>query len=238
MKKWLVNFLRTLAGLLLLFLTAGLLWTLAALPKPYSLENQLLPFLLSFAAGGVWFTFVSRLQVFYVFGHELTHWFAAKLFLRHTGDLKVSTKGGSVAVQNPNLWITLAPYFVPFYTLAWLLVYAIFRFAYGPPTALVQKLLFAGCGLTFAFHAVLTVQSLLQEQADLKAHGRFPSLALILFFNTLFVSAGMLTVGGQWRAGADLYVNRLGLEWRGVAGAVEWLYEAGLATAGWLQGWL
>ena len=50
----------------------------------------------------------------YVFGHELTHWLTARLFRRRTGAFHVGGDRGYVMVERPNVWITLAPYFVPF----------------------------------------------------------------------------------------------------------------------------
>ncbi len=237
MKKWLVQLMRAAMGLVLLFLTAGLVWTMAALHLYQKLpwETMAFPAVGGFLGGLLFFTLVSRVLVVYVFGHELTHWFAAKLFLRETGDVTIGSKGGSVAVQKPNIWITLAPYFIPFYTLLWVLVYGIFRFGYGEPNSLVLKILYSGIGFTYAFHVVLTVHSLLREQADLKANGGFLSTSLILFFNVLLLAVGLLTATGQWRHGADQFVNKLGLEYRGVAGAVEWTWEKVMSLAAWIQ---
>lgn len=235
MKKFFVTLMRILTGTLLLFLTAGMIWTLAVLHLRFSMETVVIPAAAAFIGGLLFFTLVNRVLVLYVFGHELTHWFAAKFFLRETGDMKVGTKGGSVAVQKPNIWITLAPYFIPFYTIIWLLVYGIFRFGYGAPNSLVLKILFAGIGLTYAFHVVLTIHSLLQEQADLKQHGRYLSISLILFFNVLLLGAGLLTAAGEWRHGADLFTEKLGLEYRGVTAAGEWLYDQVMSAYAWIQ---
>jgi hypothetical protein len=238
MKTFLIGLLRFAIGLALLFVAAGLVWTLSVVPLGgVDRENVAWPALIGFGGGVLFFTLVSRVLVLYVFGHELTHWFAAKLFLRETGDVEVGSSGGSVAVQKPNIWITLAPYFIPFYTLVWIGIFGIFHFAYGsPPPPLALKVVYAGIGLTYAFHVTLTAYSLLREQADLRAHGQFMSLALILCTNVLLLTAGLLTVSHRWNEGSQVFVRRLGLEWQGLATATAWTTEQATALAHWVGG--
>lgn len=227
MPKILLALLRATLALILLFLTAGLIWTLVVLPLHVDASTVGWPALLGFLAGVIFFTLVSRVLVVYVFGHELTHWFAAKFFLRETGDLQVGTKGGSVAVAKPNIWITLAPYFVPFYTLIWIGIYGLYRFAYGQaPPAAVLRVAYGGIGFTYAFHVVLTIYSLTREQADLRAHGPFLSLSLILFFNTLILAAGLLTVSNAWGRGVEAFLRHLGFEYQALLRIAQWLWEA------------
>ena len=52
----------------------------------------------------------------YVLGHELTHALWGLLFGARVSKLRVGTSGGSVTLSKSNVWITLAPYFFPFYT--------------------------------------------------------------------------------------------------------------------------
>ena len=235
MKDFLLAIVRFIVGLALLFIAAALVWTLCVLPLGnVSRENVAWPALIGFGCGVLFFTLVSRILVLYVFGHELTHWFAAKLFLRDTGDVEVGSSGGSVAIQKPNLWITLAPYFVPFYTLVWIGIFGIYRFAYGyPPPAMALKIVYAGIGITYAFHVTLTVYSLLREQTDLRHHGQFMSLALILCVNILVLTAGLLTVSHRWTQGSQFFVKRVGLEWQGVANASHWVAEQSTALFAW-----
>lgn len=238
MKTVVVALLRFVAGLALLFLAAALLWTLCVLPMGnVSRENVAWPAFLGFGCGLLFFTLVSRVLVLYVFGHELTHLFAAKVFFRDTGDVEVGSSGGSVAVQQPNIWITLAPYFVPFYTLVWIGIFGIYRFAYGyPPPALALKVVFAGIGVTYAFHVALTVYSLLREQTDLRQHGQFMSLAMILCVNILILTAGLLTVSHRWTEGSQIFVKHLGFEWQGVASATTWSADQATALGRWVHG--
>lgn len=53
----------------------------------------------------------------YVLGHELTHALWGLAFGARVSRLKVGAKGGSVQLTKSNVWITLAPYFFPFWTM-------------------------------------------------------------------------------------------------------------------------
>ena len=58
---------------------------------------------------------VSPLRPLYVIGHELTHWLAAKITFRKTGEIKLKWNQGYIEIIEPNGFIALAPYWVPFY---------------------------------------------------------------------------------------------------------------------------
>lgn len=235
MKKILWAVVRSVLGITLLFLTVAVGWMMFSLPLHLPANAVVWPFAVAFGAGAAIFLLVTRMQVLYVFGHELTHWFAAKLFFRETGEVNVGSSGGSVAVQKPNIWITLAPYFVPFYTLLWLGCFAIFRLAYGRTTDTVTQLLFAGIGLTYAYHVVMTLHSLIREQSDLRSNGYFLSLSLVVFANVLFLAVCLVSLGGQWHRSLELIQQKLGLELGGVTTAGEWLYDAGQTAVNWFK---
>lgn len=237
MKSFFFAVLKLLLSLCLLFLTVGLLWTLYLLPLDLDKPNIVWPFLVGLAGGVVFFTLVSRVLFLYVFGHELTHWFVAKLFLRKTDGMRVESRGGSVAVQQPNIWIILAPYFVPFYSLLWILIYGVFRFGYGapaPPT--MSKIFYAGLGITYAFHVVCTIHSLLREQSDVQLHGYFLSMSLVICTNVLLVACALLSITGQWQEGWTVLWRRLGLEWGGIGLVGGWLYERLADLGDWVCG--
>lgn len=237
MKKFFVAILKFLVALLLLFITAGLLWTLYRLPMPLDRANIVWPFLGGLGGGLLFFVLIARVLVLYVFGHELTHWLAAKLFMRETGDIEAGTRGGNVEIMHPNIWITLAPYFIPFYTVLWIILYGIFRYGYGaPPPPTMMRIFYAGVGITYAFHVVCTLHSLMREQSDLRQHGHFLSLSLIAFCNTVIVAVGLLTVTRQWAQGWDLLGRRLSGEWHGLARLGDWLYRHLGDLGDWLRG--
>lgn len=128
----------------------------------------------------------------YVFGHELTHWIVAKLMFKETGGLgtiKISSKGGCVMVYEPNFVITLAPYFVPFYTLilaliSWLA--NLFAADLIPQLNIVLICNFL-LGISYAYHIVMTFIAISIGQKDLRDAGAMFSLAFIVFCNLFFV---------------------------------------------------
>ncbi len=125
----------------------------------------------------------------YVLGHELTHWLTAKAFRRQTGKLRIGKVEGSVSVQHPNIWIILAPYFFPFYTVIWIVVVKIIQIWYDGLGLLI--VLYLGIGLTYAYHIFMTMLALSKEQTDLKMYGYSFSLCLIILINFFIVYCGL-----------------------------------------------
>jgi len=202
----------------LLYLTGALLWAVADLPVALDRNAAFLPLVLGFTGGVLFFSFFSRPLMVYVFGHELTHWLAAKVFLRRTGAFHAGAAGGSVAVERPNIWIALAPYFFPVYTVIWIGLYGAYCFwrrAAGPAEWAVRTA-YAGVGATYAFHVVLTAYALLRGQRDLRLYGRVLSLSFIFFCNVLLVFLGLVLVSRQYAAAVALVWDRLGREWAAV----------------------
>lgn len=119
----------------------------------------------------------------YVLGHELTHAVWGLAFGAKPSALRVGENGGSVKVTKSNVWITLAPYFFPFYTM---LVLA----AYGITGCFVRPIPWPGVwlfaiGFTWAFHLTFTIQSLLIRQPDIMEYGRIFSYSFIYILNIL-----------------------------------------------------
>jgi hypothetical protein len=128
----------------------------------------------------MWFLLPQPVKA-YVIAHELTHALWAWLFGGTAHDLRFSDHGGSVRLSKSNVWITLAPYFFPLYTI---LVIAVRLVAglFVDPLPLPFLWLFL-VGFTWAFHVTFTVQSLMITQPDIQEYGRVFSYALIYLFN-------------------------------------------------------
>ena len=129
----------------------------------------------------------------YVLGHELTHAVWGLAFGARVSNLKVGARGGSVQLTKSNVWITLAPYFFPFWTVVVvcvaLAVRAVMHFTHpGVPLPVPWLWMFA-VGFTWCFHACFTIRSLMQTQPDVQEYGRVFSWTLILACNILGVLA-------------------------------------------------
>jgi len=180
--------LRFIASLLLLPLCAAVFLAAADVLRVASEVEEIFsaPVI---AFGGGFFAWVATyfcLSVpmkIYVFGHEVTHALWGLLFGARVGRMKVSDKGGSVMLSKTNLWISLAPYFFPFYTMVAVGVYALascfWELGWG---RLVFLFLTA---YTWGFHFTFTIVSLRTRQPDVMEHGRAFSWAVIWLVNVL-----------------------------------------------------
>jgi hypothetical protein len=121
----------------------------------------------------------------YVVGHELTHALFAMLFGGSVKAFHASERGGQVTITKSNFIITLAPYFFPLYTYLALGAYALAR---KVQAAVLLPWLVLLAGATFAFHLVLTIVFLLDDQKDIQEHGAFFSYPLIVLFNILLTA--------------------------------------------------
>ncbi len=133
----------------------------------------------------------------YVFGHEMTHFFTAKLFLKKTGKIKLHKTYGSVEVVDSNVWIVLAPYIIPFYSFVMVLIYVIASIFYSNPW--LDYSFAALSALGYAYHVILTVQALKLQQTDLKIYGQFFSWAIIFAGNMLQILIAILIFSHTWR---------------------------------------
>ena len=127
----------------------------------------------------------------YILGHELSHWFTAKLFRLKTGKIRLHRNHGSVEIDNPNVWVTLAPYFVPLYTLLLLGIWGQLVWFVPQPPSWAGWLAAVLIGLSYGYHIALTWRALRQGQEDLRIHGVCFSLSLIVMMNLLLLYGGM-----------------------------------------------
>jgi hypothetical protein len=130
----------------------------------------------------------------YVLGHELTHALWAWLMGARVSGLKVRKTGGQVRTSKTNWFITLAPYFFPFYAVLFIagffLAHAIFNLA---PYMWV---LFFLVGLGWSFHVTFTLMILLTvQQPDVQSQGVLFSAVVIYLMNlvTMTVTATALS---------------------------------------------
>ena len=193
------RFLRLVLALAMLPLACGVTRTFVDVFRliPASGDSIVPPGLLAVSAGVAAFlaawVFLPAPVRLYVLGHEFTHAVWGLAFGARVSDLKVGVTGGSVRLTKSNVWITLAPYFFPFWTMAVvglaLAVRAVMHFTHpGEPLPVPWLWMFA-VGFTWSFHACFTIRSLMQPQPDVQEYGRIFSWTLILVCNILGVLA-------------------------------------------------
>ena len=161
----------------------------------------------------------------YVLGHELTHALWGLLFGARVSKLRVGTSGGSVTLSKSNVWITLAPYFFPFYTILVVLLAVAVRASLSrlPWPAAWQ---FA-VGVTWCFHCIFTIRSLQQEQTDVQEYGRVFSYVLIWIFNVLGAAVWIVcTAEIPWTTFAQVLSHRVADAYAFVWSGAVVLYES------------
>ena len=160
----------------------------------------------------------------YVLGHELTHAIWGVMFGAKASDVRVTENGGSVRLTKSNMLITLAPYFFPFYTFV-VIVAALVAYAFLRPLPCLPLWLFL-IGFTWAFHALFTVQTLMQRQPDIKEYGRLFSWTFIFLANVALVLlwlvlATPMTFGQLWSS----LLSRFASAYASVGAAFAWLWK-------------
>lgn len=128
----------------------------------------------------------------YVLAHELTHALWGALMGASVSDIKVSKEKGSVRLSKTNVFITLAPYFFPLYTIIVVLGYGVLSMFYD-----TQRYYLVWLGLvgwTWGFHVVFTISALTCQQTDIKEYGALFSYTVIYIFNMLGVAVWIVVV--------------------------------------------
>lgn len=184
------GFLRLLLGVLLLPACWGMTRSLAdailaAGGEEGGLSAEAIALLGGIAAFALCWAALSHPVRAYVLGHELTHALWGLLFGARPSDLRVAATGGSVRLSKSNVAITLAPYFFPFYTFV-VIVSALVTYAFLRPLPFLPLWMFL-IGFTWAFHVLFTLETLTQQQPDVKAYGRIFSWTVIFLVNVATV---------------------------------------------------
>lgn len=126
------------------------------------------------------------------FTHEFTHLVFAILFFRKINRFKVDAEDSYVSYSNG--WfgyhlITLAPYFVPLFTLALLP----WRFTTGTATPIYLHAIDVLIGFTYAFHVCCWVKQTRIHQTDITGPGIVLSLLIISVFHIINFCLVVLT---------------------------------------------
>lgn len=129
-----------------------------------------------------YFRLVDAMLLFaYVLGHELTHAIAAKMCFGKVQTLSVDLDGGYVDTDTDNVFVSLAPYFVPLWMLFWLGGMFVANWIF--PFESYQAWFYAGFGFWWTFHVYWTLWIIPREQPDLLENGVVFSFMIIMLTN-------------------------------------------------------
>lgn len=124
----------------------------------------------------------------YVFMHEMTHAVAAVLCGIRVKDVHVGKEAGYVKMSRTNMFVVLAPYFVPGYVVLVSMLYLLFSFFMD--LAPYRQIVLFLIGFFMAFHFIQTFHTLWEtDQPDLTlAGGKFFSFVMIVLANMLVLA--------------------------------------------------
>jgi hypothetical protein len=147
-----------------------------------------------FALGAVlWliaFFGLPRPLLIYVFGHELTHVVWVWAMGGRVSQFSVGRDGGHIVTNKSNVWIALAPYFFPLYSILVIALYGGAGFFWN--VAPYHRWLYAFIGVTWAFHISFTLWMIPKGQTDISQHGKLYSLVVIYLMNLLVLTIMLL----------------------------------------------
>jgi hypothetical protein len=188
-----MKMIKALVGMALLPLCAAATLTLADMIRALPGETLHSVHATWFAGGFVFwvilFVALPRPTRSYVLAHELTHALWGVLMGARVHRVQVRDTGGSVTLSKSNVWITLAPYFFPFYTVLATALFFGLRLRWPMDTYLAFWA--AVIGLTWAYHVTFTLAILRLRQPDIHEHGRLFSYSLIYLMNLLTVALAL-----------------------------------------------
>ena len=227
MKSRIASFLRMLSGIVLLPFCWALSLALfdsivVAAGASGGFTVELISLLAGMAAFSLCWLAVAHPVRVYILGHELTHALWGLLFGARPSRLRVGKDCGSVNLTKSNVFITLAPYFFPFYTFI-VIVAALIVSIFCRPLPFLPLWLFM-VGFTWAFHVLFTFETLTQRQPDIHLYGRIFSWVFIYLVNRAIILVWLsLTTSLKFTEMAAMIVDRTSSAYAGVFEGVGWI---------------
>ncbi len=143
----------------------------------------------------VWLLVGRYLRFFHVFEHEVTHLVTGLLFFIQPRQLVASESGGRMEMYGNNFVVSLAPYFVPLFSLGLMAIMPLFD-------STVSGYACAVLGLVTGYHVITNLQEFSLLQPDIRSHGPVFSTTICVWGNViaLGVVAGFLQRAwpGSW----------------------------------------
>jgi len=143
----------------------------------------------------LWLLLGRFLRFFHVFEHEVTHLVTGLIFFIQPRQLVASESGGRMEMYGNNFIVSLAPYFVPLFSLVLMALMPLFDSTVGVYAC-------GMLGLFTGYHLITNLQEFSFHQPDIRSHGPLFSTTLCLWGNViaLGVVAGFLQRAwpGSW----------------------------------------
>jgi hypothetical protein len=202
-------FLYSLLGVPLLIVDAVLLYLLPGrlAVRLTAVQGLILP------GGAIAYLFVHFLfrkpERMYLWAHEFTHLFVAKLFLRRVHGFHITSRsGGKVVIDRTNVAIDLAPYAVPLYNVMALL--PVMLVGGGVPHA--RKIYLGAAAFLFTMHLCFSVEGFIDGQPDVRRSGRVFSLGVVALAIMLWAPVLTAPVSSAGFSGVPAFYR----EWMGM----------------------
>jgi len=139
--------------------------------------------------------FVLFLLVYFIFGppvktyiieHELTHIIFALLSGIKIKGVSFKKSHSYVKTNRVNIFVALAPYSFPLYTLLVIAIYKVVKnFFYSN---IVSSVFYFLMGASLSFHLTVTLHYIQLDQPDMKRWGYFSSMVFILLWSIIVLS--------------------------------------------------
>lgn len=143
----------------------------------------------------VWLLIGRFLRFFHVFEHEVTHLVTGLLFFIQPRQLVASESGGRMEMYGNNFFVSLAPYFVPLFSLVVMVLMPLLD-------STVNVYACGALGLVTGYHLITNLQEFSLQQPDICGQGRVFSTVVCLLGNivALGIVAGFLQQAwpGSW----------------------------------------
>ncbi len=143
----------------------------------------------------LWLLLGRFLRFFHVFEHEVTHLVTGLVFFIQPRQLVASESGGRMEMYGNNFIVSLAPYFVPLFSLVLMALMPLFDTTVGLYAC-------AALGLVTGYHLITNLQEFSLQQPDIRSHGLVFSTLICLWGNVIALGlvAGFLQHAwpGSW----------------------------------------
>ena len=214
---------KVFAGLMISPLTAAAAFATATLTLSALARIQAsLPLLIGAALYCPLHFYLPVSRFFYVLAHELSHALAALVSGIKIKKINIGKNGGYVVMNATNAFISLAPYFIPFYALATGVAYVLAAFFWN--MAPYRPFFTGATGFFLAFHLMHTGDILTGPvQSDLKkAGGVLFSFSMVVLLNSLCLALTLKLIFPHFISLRSYAAS----VWTGAGAIAGWLFAA------------